>query len=209
MLRGRDVITQVHQLSRSIGKYMRLNFIGYGFFIFLCLISTYWWWVLEEQTEGEEGESTAPLFQLQNFTLKQFNVQGALAYILQAPTLTHLSQDKGTMIDEPNLNAYDQKKLSWLATGRQAWISPNHEQLRLQDNVVLIKQAPNDPTRIETEWLEIDQAGEHLFTYAPVSLQNGHKTLTGTGLEGWPRLGQFTILANVESVYLPVAKSTE
>lgn len=156
--------------------------------VILGLLAAFTLW-LEQTTRGEAAATTSsprhdPDFWASQFSLRQYDIQGAIQHTLSAERMVHYPDDDTTEISEPRLSYFFEQQAAAI-TSRNAWMDKKGEHVRLEGDVHLTSTAPNRaPMEVQTSILYVTPDDEFARTDAPVTITRGKSVIHGTqGME--------------------------
>ena len=125
-----------------------------------------------------------PDFIIDHFTTRRFGLDGNLQHSLTAQKMMHYPDDETTEVSAPDLTYFARTPPTQI-TSRRAWISKNGKEVRLIDDVRMVRPATDSqPALVVTSAeLRVFPDDEIARTDKPVTIVNGSSTLHGSAME--------------------------
>ncbi len=153
----------------------------------LALLAGFTFW-LEQASQDDTRDNRAkmrhdPDYWVEQFTVRRFDVTGALQHFLTAKRMEHFPDDETTVVTFPYL-AYLQNRQT-IATANSGWLDKEGKHVTLIDNVRVVRPGIQDgpETVITTSILHVVPDDEYAHTDAPVTLVQGRTEVHGVGME--------------------------
>ncbi|KYC29455.1 conserved exported protein of unknown function [Sterolibacterium denitrificans] len=152
-----------------------------------------------EEGVGDGRQRHDPDFVIDNFTTRRFDPEGKLQHTLRAAKMLHYPDDDTTEVTTPTV-FYARSTPPLYIDARHAWISPEGKEVRLMDDVRMVRAAGIDEPALvmETAELRVYPDDEIARTATPVTVLHGRSRLHGSGLEANNRTQKFTLLGRVQ-----------
>ena len=173
--------------------------------ILLTLLAGLTLW-LENASHMDEARSDGkgrhdPDFMVDNFTVRRYNVGGKLQYVLTAPRMLHFTDDDSTEIGSPALTYYGEDRRT-LVTADKAWVGKDGKEVRLSDNVRVLREAMESSPEmvVTTAELLVYPDDEVARSKVPVTITQGRSIVTGAGLEADNKSHVFTLLGRARGI---------
>ncbi|MBV2235870.1 MAG: LPS export ABC transporter periplasmic protein LptC [Sterolibacterium sp.] len=176
--------------------------------VLLALLAggTFW---LERASRLDEGTNDGKLrhdpdFVVDNFTTRRFDLEGRLQHTLRAARMLHYPDDDTTEVTTPQV-VYALRNPPLYLNARQAWISPEGKEVRLVDDVRMVRAAGINQAELvmETAELHVYPDEETARANTPVTLLQGGSRLHGSGLEANNLTQKFMLLGRVHGSLQP------
>ncbi len=170
--------------------------------VLLTLLAGVTFWLERTTQFGASSQGKAlhnPDFFVDNFVVRRYNLAGDVQHTLTAKQMRHYPDDDTTEVDAPNLTYHDQPQPTRISA-RQAWISKDGKELRLIDDVRILRAAsPGNPElRVTTSELSVLPDSEQASTHKPVTIVNGRSEIHGNGLKADNRARLYTMHGRVQ-----------
>jgi lipopolysaccharide export system protein LptC len=173
--------------------------------------ATFW---LERATKVDDGSMSGksrhdPDFIIDKFTTRRFNLDGGLQHSLTAQKMTHYADDDTTEVALPALTYFAHQPPTQL-NARQAWISTDGKEVRLTNEVRMVRPASRDQAElvVTSSELSIFPDDEKALTDKPVTIASGRSLLNGKGLEADNRTHIFTLLGRAQGTIYKTTRQT-
>jgi len=158
----------------------------------------------ENNTE-EAQKSPHPLFVVKGYDLVRFNENGQKIYEIEGHEMRHFDDERGSTLDDPFLTHFTlEDQRDWTARSDVALVNEDQSLITMNDNVVLTKFDKKDAktTILNTSQLFVHDKGEKVTNDVWTKIRTyPNNTIEGIGLDGYPKIGQFNLLKDVESYY--------
>lgn len=158
-----------------------------------------------ENNVEEVQKSPYPLFVVKGYDLVRFNENGQKIYEIEGPEMRHFGDERGSNLDNPFLTHFTIKdQRDWTARSNVALVNEDQSLITMNEDVVLTKfDKENAKTTIlNTSQLFIHDKGEKVTNDVWTKIRTyPNNTIEGIGLDGYPKIGQFNLLKDVESYY--------
>lgn len=176
----------------------------------LALLSQWFLFSLESSLRDNGATDTeAPLIYMDDLVATRMNHQGIRDYTLTAPHLVQLPAQKGTRIETPLLEVFQDGQIhEWLIRSDSGWISPDHDVIHLEDAVSMTRPVSSGkpPLVVTTRDLVIYPQADYAETEAMVRAETPGGVVTGLGLKAHLHEKTLELLAAVRGHYAPVAR---
>lgn len=165
--------------------------------ILLTLLAALTFWLERASQVGDGGNDKGrhdPDFVVDNFTLRRFNTEGNLQHSLSAKEMLHYPDDDSTTVIDPALVFFGNAAPTRLGA-RQARISKDGKQIRLADDVRVVREASdgNPELRVTSAEMVVYPDDEIARSSVPVSIVQGRSVMTGSGMEVDSRSHTYTL----------------
>lgn len=164
-------------------------------------------WVESSLREPELAESQAPMLTVEKFRGVRLNVAGLREYVIEAPLLQQWPGQRGTQIQQPIIDWYqpDGATREWRLQAEQGWITPDHQQVRLDGNVVMIRDAASgkSPVTVLTRDVLIHPTERQAETAAPARMITPGGEMNTVGMRAWFDQQRLELLSEVRGRYEP------
>ncbi|PKO46799.1 MAG: LPS export ABC transporter periplasmic protein LptC [Betaproteobacteria bacterium HGW-Betaproteobacteria-22] len=174
----------------------------------LGLLAFVTFWVdkaVQPQEPRIDGSSRHdPDYIMHNFETTQTDINGALRYKLAAVEMKHYPDDDSTDLVKPRYTQYALDKPYTRVEGDVGQVSSDGEQVDLQGNVKVTRQAfaGKEEMTVETDYLEIRPNDEYVSTERPVVIKQAPKTVIyATGMVYDKKKQTVTLLHKVRAHY--------
>ena len=171
------------------------------FLLTLLAGGTFW---LERASHLDEATNNGksrhdPDFIIDNFTTQRFNLDGTLQHTMTAQKMLHYADDETTDVTAPALTYYGQTPPTRL-NARQAWVSKDGKEVRLTNDVRMVREASADRPElvVTSSELRVFPDDEIARTNTPVTIVNGLSTIHGTGMDANHHTQTITLLGRVQ-----------
>ncbi|MGL4673312.1 MAG: LPS export ABC transporter periplasmic protein LptC [Wohlfahrtiimonas sp.] len=158
-----------------------------------------------ENNVEEVQKSPYPLFVVKGYDLVRFNENGQKIYEIEGSEMRHFGDERGSNLDNPFLTHFTIKdQRDWTARSNVALVNEDQSLITMNEDVVLTKfDKENAKTTIlNTSQLLIHDKGEKVTNDVWTKIRTyPNNTIEGIGLDGYPKIGQFNLLKDVESYY--------
>jgi lipopolysaccharide export system protein LptC len=151
----------------------------------LAMLAGFTFW-LERASRGDNlGPSPKlrhdPDYWVENFTLRKFDIDGAIQHTLQAARMQHFPDDDSTEVANPRV-VYFRDGQTTTMTARQAWLDKGGKHVRLDEDVRVVRTNVADPdTIIQTSELDVMPDDEIAHSDAPATITQGRSVIHGAG----------------------------
>lgn len=175
-----------------------------------------WYIYTHEQPKVDLG-SSLPLFEISDYRLIRYDkVSGNRLYTIESPYMHHFDDARGSFLITPLLTHYvtpsesnvnptlSPSIMDWTAQSKEAIITNDSSLITMNENVVLNRKdlKTDEITTLKTSQLFIHDKGEVVKSDQFVTIRTyPNNILEGIGLLGYPNIGQFNLLDNIESYY--------
>lgn len=163
--------------------------------------ATFW---LERATKVDDGSMSGktrhdPDFVIDKFTTRRFNIDGGLQHSLTAQKMMHYADDDTTEVALPALTYFAHLPPTQL-NARQAWVSKDGKEVRLFNDVRMVRAATRDQEELVVTGSELSifPDDEIARTDKPITIANGRSLLHGKGLDADNRTRIFTLLGRAQ-----------
>lgn len=167
-----------------------------------------WWFQLD-------ADRTAKLFAtddekfvdayMRDFKLTAMNAAGKTDYTLSAREFNHYNNSDVATLEQPVLH-FIQDDYHWRLSAERGEINDSHNQIMLQDNVVMqqipLHEGATEGLRLLTERLDIDTGAQLATTELQVQIEYRQLKMKSLGMRLDNRNGQLELLSNVAGVYV-------
>lgn len=153
--------------------------------IVLAALAGFTFWMERASQEGAPAsrgkERHDPDFWINNLTLKRYDAGGSMQNMLTARRLEHYPDDETSLVFEPRMDAFTDRKST--ATAERARVDREIKHVRLEGNVRVFRPGiDGEPdTVITTEVLDVRPEDEYAHTTSPVTVTRGQATIHGAG----------------------------
>ncbi|HZV54690.1 MAG TPA: LPS export ABC transporter periplasmic protein LptC [Rhodocyclaceae bacterium] len=151
----------------------------------LAMLAGFTFW-LENASQADMSNGGAKTrhdadFWVDDFTMRRFDVEGAVQHVLTSKRLEHFPDDESTNVTAPRLNYFGDRQTT--VTAKTAWLDKEGKHVRLEGDVRIVRPGEaNDPeTIITTSVLHVMPDDERAYTQTPVTLTQGQTMIHGTG----------------------------
>lgn len=151
----------------------------------LAMLAGFTFW-LEQANQGDIPNGGAKArhdadFWVDEFTLRRFDVDGAVQHLLTAKRLEHFPDDESTSVTAPRLDYFTDRQTT--ATARTAWLDKDGKHVRMEGDVRVVRPGEaNEPESIiTTSVLHVTPDDELAYTQAPVTITQGQTVIRGAG----------------------------
>ncbi len=156
--------------------------------LLLTLLAALTFW-LDRATQIDTGRQDGhdrhdPDFIVNNFTVRRFNLAGALEQVLTAKKMLHYADDDSTEVSAPTMIYYGGDRQTQV-TARQALLTDKGKEVLLTGDVRLVRAATaNDPELVvTTSEMKVYPDEKLASSNVPVTIVQGQSVITGGGLE--------------------------
>jgi lipopolysaccharide export system protein LptC len=154
--------------------------------------------------DGQEAVQARSDYVLRDYELVALNQQGREAFILTGPLLWRDPAAKTLALEMPRFLVPGRDRDEWEIRAQRGWVSATGDRLDLRERVQMLSPAQTPPpTRIETDWLQVDLNQKQAHTQAEVMLTRPGLTMRGQGLEADFDRRQVSLLSRVRARYVP------
>jgi lipopolysaccharide export system protein LptC len=153
--------------------------------VVLGALAGFTFWMERASQEGVQAtrgkERHDPDFWINNLTLKRYDAGGSMQNMLAAKRLEHYPDDKSSLVFEPRMEAFTDRRST--ATADKARVDREIKHVRLEGNVQVFRPgvAGQPDTVITTDVLEVRPDDEYAHTASPVTVTRGETVLHGAG----------------------------
>ena len=154
------------------------------------------------ETDRHDGKGRHdPDFIVDNFTVRRFNPSGGLQYVQTAQKMLHYTDDDSTEVLAPALTYLGQNQETHISA-RQAWVGTAGKEVRLFDDVRLVREATTDSPAlvVTTSEMFVYPDDELARGVMPVTLTEGLSVIHGTGFEANNRTHLFKLMGRVRGI---------
>jgi lipopolysaccharide export system protein LptC len=151
----------------------------------LAALAGFTFWMERVNQEGAPAtrgkERHDPDFWINNLTMKRYDATGSMQNMLEAKRLEHYPDDETSLVIEPRMDAFTDRKST--ATAEKAWVDREVKHVRLEGNVRVFRPGiDGEPdTVITTDMLEVRPDDEYAHTASPVTVTRGKTVIRGAG----------------------------
>jgi len=170
------------------------------------------WWLVRSlpellPTDPNRPVRTEPDYQLQNFTVKNFDASGQLTRQIRGESATHLPQPNELHIQRIRIFAQNELGSQLTAEADQGISSDNDNKFTLIGHVQAVRQADaHTPlTRLQGERLTAILNEDRLVSSLPVEITRNRDVFTSQTLDFNTRSGQYLMEGQVRATLLPAA----
>ena len=144
-----------------------------------------------------------PDFIVSGLDMRQFNLDGSLKHSLTARKMLHYTDDDSTQVIDPMLIFYAHAQSTRLSA-QQATVSHDGTEVRLADDVRMVREASDDSPElvVTTAELKVYPDDEIARSAAPVTISQGRSEITGSGIEIDNRARTMQLLGRVRGTLL-------
>jgi lipopolysaccharide export system protein LptC len=173
----------------------------------LAALST--WFLFSVQSSLQENQvqdDKSPVLTMNGVQATRMNELGQREYVLTAPRLMQLPGEQGTVIEQPYFEIFRDGNIpDWTLLAEQGWIAPDHDLIRLQDTVTLIRPQIDDrlPVTITTRNVLIRTEEQMVETMEPVHMETPNGVVNAIGLKSLFNQKQLDLLSTVRGSYEP------
>ena len=164
-------------------------------------------WVESSLRQAEPAESQAPVLTIEQFRAVRLNLAGLRDYVIEAPLLQQWPAQRGTQIQQPVMDWYqpDGATREWRLQSEQGWIAADHQQVRLEGAVVMIRTAASGkpPITLTTRDVLVRPAQRQAETAAPARMITPGGEVTAVGMRAWFDQQRLELLSEVRGSYEP------
>jgi len=145
-----------------------------------------------------------PDFVIENFTITSMGADGKPASRLAADRMTHYPVEKLTEVGALQLMQTSQDAPPVHISADRATVSENGDELRLYDNVVVVREATKDrgELRLETPYLHYLRDAEIADTPSPVVITEDGSRVEGVGMEMNGKTHWFEVKSAVRATFV-------
>jgi len=177
----------------------------------LGLLGATYWLNQQVQPEPPKPDSSTrhdPDSIVENFSAVRLNRQGTAHFIMSAKRMLHYPDDDSTILEAPRVTLLAENRPTMLATARTGTISSKSDELFLEGDVEVLRDAgiQQDRFRLQTEYLHFIPDQDMVNSNRAVTLVDANTTVTAIGLELNNKTRSIKLLSNVRSVYVPPGK---
>ena len=174
--------------------------------ILLTLLAALTFW-LERATQPDSNRYNGkarhdPDFIVDNFTVRRFDLNGSLQYVLTAQKMLHYADDDSTDVVAPALSYHGQPYLTRISA-RYARLSKDGKEVRLFDDVRMVREATaNAPELVvTTSEMYVYPDDEIARSTMPVTITEGRSVVSGVGFEADNRTRIYKLLGRVHGIF--------
>ena len=174
--------------------------------LLLTLLAALTFWLesatrLDDERRDGKGRHD-PDFIVDNFTVRRYNLGGTLQYVLTAPKMLHYTDDDSTEVGSPALTYFGEDRQTRV-TARQAWLSKDGKEVRLFDDVRMVREATaNTPELVvTTSEMYVYPDDEIARSTMPVTITEGRSVVSGIGFEADNRTRIYKLLGKVRGIF--------
>ena len=177
--------------------------------ILLGLLAALTFW-LERATQIDNGRHDGKGrhdadFIIDKFTVRRFSLGGALQYVQTAQKMLHYADDDSTDVVLPELSYFGEKqneKQKTTITARQAWLGPSGKEIRLFNDVRMVRESKADSPELVITTAEMFVYPDDEFARGdkPVTITEGRTVINGTGFEANNRVHLFKLMGRVHGI---------
>lgn len=165
--------------------------------------------LLHQRTRPSTGGPVAGRsdYVLHDFELVALDDQGQESFTLHAPLLQETPGARSMDLDRPLFFVPDDKGHYWQVRARRGWVSPSHDRIRLQGNV-LGTSPPEDMHKVDlrTDQMTVFPHRHHASSPGVVTVTQPGSILRGRGLEVALDTRRYALLSQVRSRYVPPSR---
>ena len=173
--------------------------------VLLTLLAALTFW-LERASQIEDAHRDGkmrhdPDFIVDNFTVRRFDLEGGLQYVLTAKKMLHYADDESTDVLDPALNYYGGSRPARV-TARHASVSKDGKELILSDDVRMVRAASHDTPELvlTTSQMYLYPDDNIARSTVPVTISEGTSVIRGEGLEADNRTQVVKLLGRVRGI---------
>jgi len=179
----------------------------------LCLLGATYWLNQQAQPDPALPDSSTrhdPDAIVENFSALKLNKQGTPYFIMSAAKMLHYPDDDSTILEIPRITLLAEDKPSLLATAVAGSISGKGDEMFLQKNVEVLREAGNqyDQLKMQTEYLHIIPDQDLVSSNSAVTITDPHTTVQAYGMEMNNKTRKIKLLSQVKSEYILPNKQT-
>lgn len=145
-----------------------------------------------------------PDFIIDNFTTRQFGLDGTLQHTLVARQMRHYPDTETSEVDTPSVTYLARQPITHLSAQR-AWVSKDGKEIRLFGAVRVVREASQSQPvlTITSDELSVFPDEELARTNTPVTLTRGAGTLHGQALEADNKQQRYRLSGQVRGRFAP------
>jgi lipopolysaccharide export system protein LptC len=184
---------------------MKLSSIHLLPLLLLTLLAALTVW-LERATVVDGGRNDGkgrhdPDFIVDNFTVRRYSISGAVQYVATAPKMLHYADDESTQVVSPALIYFGADRRTRINAGK-AWISKEGKEVRLSDDVRVVREATADSPElvVTTAEMLIYPDDEVARSTRPTTITQGRSIITGTGLDADNKTLVFKLMGRARGI---------
>jgi lipopolysaccharide export system protein LptC len=170
---------------------------------------TFWLDRQAQPPESRDGKMRHdPDYMVDGLSATRFGPDGAPSHTLQAVHMVHYPDDDSTHLTEPRFVHYSRGRAPVFAQSHTAEVSSNGENVYMQDDVILHRDAYAEKSamRLETSYLHLIPDSHLAETSRPVKIYEGNTLVTAVGLKFDNETQVLNLLSDVQTTYLPQAR---
>ena len=143
-----------------------------------------------------------PDFIVENFSLRHFDIGGALQASGSAARMVHYGDDDSTEITTPDFTLQRQPALR--ITAQRAWMSSDGKEVRMEGDVHAIRNgdAASPETVVRAAVMFIYPDDDIARSNVPVTMTQGQSVLTGSGFEANSKQQVFDVRGPVHATII-------
>ena len=129
-----------------------------------------------------------------------YGVNGNPKYRIKSTQFIHFPGYKDAEVLNPLIFVFQEQGSPWKIRAQKGWVTPDGEQLRLQENVVISRQASkfNQFSQLESEHLSVWPKQEYAESDKAVKITTDETIVTAVGLEADLYQQQYHLLSQVK-----------
>ncbi|TFW13800.1 LPS export ABC transporter periplasmic protein LptC [Duganella callida] len=157
------------------------------------------WLVQVVNQSGQQAEidqfRNEPDYIIDRFSTVRMNKLGQPAYIVSGDKLTHRPADDSSLIDKPYVHSLSGDQPPMNIHAQTAVVDQNNTRVKLSGNVDVLRPATPQAQelRLKSSTLTVYPDEERMETDAPVEMNSGRSTATGTGMKANNATRQITL----------------
>ena len=148
-------------------------------------------------------QSAEPDFYLSNTTSIEFDPSGQPRYRFNAKRLEHFPVGDYTLVESPDITLFHDDGTPWYISANQGRASSGNENIKLWDNVVILRDTPKDPLQMNTRTLTIIPTKDMAETKQDIEILGKRGKVEATGMKAYINENRMELLSNVRVWHEP------
>ncbi len=148
-------------------------------------------------------QSAEPDFYLSNTSSVEFDKSGKLRYRFNAKLLEHFPIGDYTLVESPDVTLFHDDGTPWYISANQGRAASGNENIKLWDNVVILRDTPKDPLQMNTRTLTIVPKQDLAETAQDVVIKGQNGNVEATGMKAYINENRMELLSNVRVRHEP------
>jgi lipopolysaccharide export system protein LptC len=172
----------------------------------VAMLAALSFWLERAVLSGEAARSGKdrhdPDFIIENFSVRHYDINGALQHSGSAARMVHYGDDDTTEITAPDFTL--QRKPTLRITAQRAWMSKDGKEVKMEGDVHAIRNAdPGSPEAVvSTQIMFVYPDDDVARSDTPVVMTQGRSMVTGSGFDAKSKEQLFSLRGPVHGTFI-------